>query len=100
MCHPRPGTHLCPLRVPDHWSRDGDRRCTILLRSLCRTTRCSPTGRPCGGEEQRMKLSEIMSRNVEVMQPDDSLQSAAKRMRDRNIGFLPVCDGDTLIGVL
>jgi len=47
-----------------------------------------------------MKLSEIMTRNVEVMQPDDSLQSAAKKMRDRNIGFLPVCDGETLIGVL
>src|SRR5215212_2024713 len=47
-----------------------------------------------------MKLSEIMTRDVEVMQPDDSLQSAAKKMRDRNIGFLPVCDGDTLIGVL
>jgi CBS domain-containing protein len=47
-----------------------------------------------------MKLSEIMTRDVEVMQPDDSLQSAAKKMRDRNIGFLPVCDGETLIGVL
>ena len=47
-----------------------------------------------------MKLSEIMSRDVEVLQPDDSLQSAAKRMRDRNIGFLPVCDGEELIGVI
>jgi len=47
-----------------------------------------------------MKLSEIMTREVEVMQPDDSLQSAAKKMRDRDIGFLPVCDGETLLGVL
>ena len=47
-----------------------------------------------------MKLSEIMTRDVVVMQPDDSLQSAAKRMRDRNIGFLPVCDGEELIGVI
>jgi CBS domain-containing protein len=47
-----------------------------------------------------MKLSEIMTRDVVVMQPDDSLQSAAKKMRDRDIGFLPVCDGETLIGVL
>jgi len=47
-----------------------------------------------------MKLSEIMTREVEVMQPDDSLQSAAKKMRDRNIGFLPVCDGDELMGVI
>ena len=47
-----------------------------------------------------MKLSKIMTRDVVVIQPDDSLQSAAKKMRDRNIGFLPVCDGETLIGVL
>jgi CBS domain-containing protein len=47
-----------------------------------------------------MKLSEIMTRDVIVMQPDDTLQSAAKKMRDHNIGFLPVCDGDTLLGVI
>lgn len=47
-----------------------------------------------------MKLSEIMTRDVAIIQPDDSLQSAAKKMRDRNIGFLPVCDGEELLGVL
>jgi CBS domain-containing protein len=47
-----------------------------------------------------MKLSEIMTRQVEVIQPDDSLRIAAKKMRDRDIGFLPVCDGETLLGVL
>ena len=47
-----------------------------------------------------MKLGEIMTSQVEVIQPDDTLQSAAKKMRDRNIGFLPVCDGETLMGVL
>jgi len=47
-----------------------------------------------------MKLKEIMSDHVEVIHPDDSLQTAAEKMRDRDIGFLPVCDGDRLIGVL
>jgi CBS domain-containing protein len=47
-----------------------------------------------------MKLSEIMTREVEVIQPDDSLQLAAKKMKDRDIGFLPVCDGTELMGVL
>ena len=47
-----------------------------------------------------MKLSEIMTRELVIMQPDDSLQSAAKKMRDLNIGFLPVCDGDELLGVI
>jgi CBS domain-containing protein len=47
-----------------------------------------------------MKLKEIMTRDVEVIHPDDSLQAAAQKMRDRDIGFLPVCDGDRLIGVV
>lgn len=47
-----------------------------------------------------MKLSEIMIRDVEIIQPDDSLQLAAKKMKDRNIDFLPVCDGSELLGVL
>ncbi len=47
-----------------------------------------------------MKLSEIMTREVETIQPDDPLRVAAKKMRDRDIGFLPVCDGETLLGVL
>jgi CBS domain-containing protein len=47
-----------------------------------------------------MKLKEIMTREVEIVQPNDSLLTAAKKMRDRDIGFLPVYEGDQLIGVL
>jgi CBS domain-containing protein len=47
-----------------------------------------------------MKLSEIMTSEVEIVQPDDTLQLAARKMRDRDIGFLPVCDGGALMGVL
>ena len=47
-----------------------------------------------------MKLSEIMTREVEIIQPDDTLYLAAQKMRDRDIGFLPVCDGESLMGVL
>lgn len=47
-----------------------------------------------------MKLSEIMTREVEIIQPDDTLHTAAQKMRDRDIGFLPVCDGENLMGVL
>jgi CBS domain-containing protein len=47
-----------------------------------------------------MKLHEVMTKDVEIIHPDDTLQTAAQKMRDRNIGFLPVCDGDRLIGVL
>ena len=47
-----------------------------------------------------MKVSEIMTRDVEIIQPDDTLRMAARKMRDRDIGFLPVCDGTNLMGVL
>lgn len=47
-----------------------------------------------------MKLKEIMTSDVEVIHPNDTLQTAAQKMRDRDIGFLPVCDGERLIGVL
>ncbi len=47
-----------------------------------------------------MKLKEIMTPDVEVIHPDDSLEAAAQKMRERNIGFLPVCDGERLVGAL
>ena len=47
-----------------------------------------------------MKISEIMTRDVEIIQPDDTLRMAAQKMRNRDIGFLPVCDGESLMGVL
>lgn len=47
-----------------------------------------------------MKLKDIMTREVEIVHPDDSLQTAAQKMRYRDVGFLPVCDGERLIGVL
>lgn len=47
-----------------------------------------------------MKLHEVMTKDVEIIHPEDTLQTAANKMRDRNVGFLPVCDGDRLIGVL
>ena len=47
-----------------------------------------------------MKLKEIMTSDVEVVRVNDSLQTAARKMRDSDIGFLPVFDGDQLVGVL
>jgi CBS domain-containing protein len=46
------------------------------------------------------KLNEIMTRDVITISSHDTLQTAAKKMRDYDIGFLPVYDGDKLVGVL
>jgi CBS domain-containing protein len=47
-----------------------------------------------------MKAGQIMATNVERAQPDDTLQAAASAMKVHNIGFLPVCDGDRLLGMV
>jgi CBS domain-containing protein len=39
-----------------------------------------------------MRCEEIMKTNVECISQTDSVQAAARKMRDQNIGFLPVCD--------
>lgn len=39
-----------------------------------------------------MRCDEVMKTRVEFLRQDDSAAEAARRMRDRNLGFLPVCD--------
>lgn len=41
-----------------------------------------------------MKCAEVMKRDVKCLADEDTVQHAARVMRDYNIGFLPVCDAD------
>jgi len=47
-----------------------------------------------------MKISDVMSRDVQVARPDDTLQSVAQRMAEADIGSLPVEDGGRIIGMV
>jgi CBS domain-containing protein len=47
-----------------------------------------------------MIVRELMNRRVEWTLPSTTLVDAAKRMRDQNIGCLPVGEGDNFIGML
>jgi len=47
-----------------------------------------------------MLLKEIMTANVEMVDPDDSLEQAARRMKDCNVGSLPVWDGERAVGII
>ncbi len=40
-----------------------------------------------------MLCSEVMKTDVECVSPNTSVREAARKMRDNNVGFLPVCDG-------
>ncbi|NMO20326.1 CBS domain-containing protein [Pyxidicoccus fallax] len=46
------------------------------------------------------KVMEVMTKDVETINPNDSLKDAAEKMRTLNVGPLPVCDGDNLMGIL
>ena len=41
-----------------------------------------------------MKCEELMKKDVLLVEEGDTIQEAACRMRDANVGFLPVCDHD------
>ncbi|WP_339871718.1 CBS domain-containing protein [uncultured Brevundimonas sp.] len=47
-----------------------------------------------------MKIRDLMSRDVQIARPDDSLQSVSSRMAAGDFGFMPVVDGDQLIGTI
>ena len=47
-----------------------------------------------------MQLSEVITRDVETIPPTATVQEAAQRMRSRDVGSLPVCDGSRLLGMI
>ena len=47
-----------------------------------------------------MKVTEMMHKGAEYVAPNAKLQVIAKKMRDYDIGSIPVCDGGKLIGIL
>ena len=47
-----------------------------------------------------MKVSEVMTRDVQTVRPDQPVQEAASFMLSANAGSIPVTDGDRLIGMI
>ena len=47
-----------------------------------------------------MKVNEIITHDPEVIRPETTLIEAAQKMKSMDIGMLPVCDGDRLVGVI
>jgi CBS domain-containing protein len=47
-----------------------------------------------------MRLKDMMTCDVEVIHPDATLQEAAQKMKGLDVGPLPVCDGERLVGML
>lgn len=47
-----------------------------------------------------MLVQNVMSRQVQVTQPHSTLREAAELMKVLDVGPLPVCDGDRLVGIV
>lgn len=45
-------------------------------------------------------VADVMTRGVRSMSPDDTLVKAAQAMEELNVGAIPVCDGDRLVGMV
>lgn len=47
-----------------------------------------------------MKVSEIMTTNVECVAPELGMQQLATKMKTLDVGFMPVCENDRLVGTV
>ena len=47
-----------------------------------------------------MFVRDVMTKGVECVTPADSIQVAARKMRDFNVGAIPVCENDRLAGII
>src|SRR5262245_28049990 len=57
--------------------------------------------RPKGRRRTIMRVKDVMTAGVECVHPGDTLHQAASRMRELNIGALPVCGNqDRLVGMI
>ena len=47
-----------------------------------------------------MELKDVMTHDLEVVQARATVKEAADKMRNQDVGFLPVCDGSDVVGIL
>jgi CBS domain-containing protein len=64
------------------------------------TRRAGPgTGSTAGGARTQ-KVCDVMTRDVRIVAPDQTLREAATMMADADVGSLPVGENDRLIGMI
>ncbi|MDB5668779.1 MAG: domain containing protein [Alphaproteobacteria bacterium] len=47
-----------------------------------------------------MKIADVMTAEVDVVKPDQTIQQAASFMLRADAGSIPVCDGERLVGIV
>jgi CBS domain-containing protein len=51
-------------------------------------------------KEDQMQVGKVMSKNVKIASPSDTIETAASLMAQINCGALPVAENDKLVGVI
>jgi CBS domain-containing protein len=51
-------------------------------------------------EQAMTTVAEVMTRDVRTMGPNDSVVDAARCMDELNVGVIPVCEGEKLVGIV
>jgi short-subunit dehydrogenase/CBS domain-containing protein len=86
-----------------------NRRSSSQSRPRSRSFDTGRNWRPMGGVgprvfqrhgEESMKIRDVMTRKPEVVRPEATIQEAARKMDELNVGALPVCDGERLLGMI
>jgi CBS domain-containing protein/sporulation protein YlmC with PRC-barrel domain len=94
-----PDYHYPPYPYYSSASRPGDRADL----DAGYQTRSAATGTTSGSryaERTGVQIKDVMTRNVEVIHPEATLREAAQKMAALDVGPLPVCSGDQLVGML
>ncbi len=47
-----------------------------------------------------MKVKDVMTEHAACISPDDPIQAAAQKMKNLDVGPLPVCENDRLVGIV
>lgn len=47
-----------------------------------------------------MKVNELMTKSVVTLKSTDTIEKAATLMKEHNIGSIPVCEGNTIKGII
>lgn len=55
---------------------------------------------PVTGSSARTMVRDVMTRGVETATPDSTIAEVARRMRDLDVGSLPVTEGSRLLGIV
>ncbi|MFM2139551.1 MAG: hypothetical protein RJA57_1858 [Bacteroidota bacterium] len=54
----------------------------------------------CGRNSDQTTVAEIMSTDLPVVKPEDTLATCMQHMSDRNVRYLPVMESDRLCGII